>query len=115
MATKPATTFLSGFEIPATLTQAFTVSSSFSRVTISNARVVNSDTETRQLTLLMVPSVGSVLDRYQAIITKDIGPGQTVLLTEILSEPMQEGDAIHVLGSVANVLSLTLGGTTFDA
>jgi len=115
MATKPATTFLSGFQIPATLTSAFVVSSSFSRVTISNARVVNSDTETRALTLQMVPSGASFLDRYQAIITKDIGPGQTVLLTEILSEPMQTGDAIWALGSAANVLSLTVGGTTFDA
>jgi len=115
MATKPATTFLSGFEIPATLTSAFVVSDSFSRVVISNARVVNSDTETRELTIQMVPNGASVLDRYQAIITKDIGPGQTVLLTEILSEPMQTGDAIWALGSVTDVLSLTLGGTTFDA
>ena len=115
MATNPATTFLSGFQIPATLTSAFVVSSSFSRVTISNARAVNSDTETRQLTLQMVPSGVSAADRYLAIDTKDIGPGQTILLTEILSEPMQTGDAIWALGSAANVLSLTVGGTTFDA
>jgi len=110
MATNYGQTFLNGFEVLATLTSAFTVASTLNRVVIANARVVNSGSNTEQLTIQMVPPGALPANRYQAIITKDIGPGQTVLLDEIISEPLQSTGQIFLQASTINTLSLTVGG-----
>lgn len=108
-------TFISGFLIPATLTSAYEVPASLSRSVINNARVHNYGPSPEAFTIQIVPSSNSSASRFIAIEGKSIAAGETILLSEIIGEALQQGDAVFASASTVTTLSLTLGGTTFDS
>lgn len=111
MATTFGNEFLNGYLIPIAAEAAYTVPSSLVSVIINNATVRNYGATPETFTIYMVESGGSADDGHKAVIDQSIAPGETVLLSEIIGEPILSGGSIQAEASTATKLSLTVGGT----
>ena len=115
MATEYGVQITSGELIPAAQTLIYTVPSDLARVVISSGRVANVTTARQNVDIWIVPSGESIADRHKAVVTREVAKNQTIILNEIIAEPLNEGDKIYAEASLADSLTITLGATTIEA
>ena len=112
MATTYGNQFVNGFEVTTGIDTVYQVpSSGFSKVVIANATARNYGASTANLTLWMIPDGESTADNFKAIIDRTLSPGETVIMAEIIGEPINAGGQIEAQASLNTHISLTIGGS----
>lgn len=88
---------------------------SSTRTIIDKFTVTNTDTSSRTISVYIVPNGQSVDDEYLIIDALDVDDSATTAgavkeITELKGHILESGDAIHVLGSVADKLVIRSSG-----
>jgi hypothetical protein len=107
--------FVEGSLVTTSTTPVFTGSSSVVRHVVSYARVTNYSASPVDFTVYVIPSGGSVADRYLALDERSIAAQDTELIAEIIGQPIEPSDTIQVKGSADTALTFSCGGTNITS
>jgi hypothetical protein len=104
---------LSSYDVPASEATAYTVGSGIVRFRIDQASVTNYTGTARDLTVYLLQSSDSVVNRTKAVDALNIPANTTVPLFELVGRAIDNTGIINAFASAASALALSVTGTTF--
>lgn len=110
MATTYGNQFANGAEVTTSAVKIYEVPATNVKAVVQNARAQNYSADQKKLTLWMLPATQVIGDNFKAVIERAIDPNETVLLSEIINEPIAQGGSIWVQADDAGI-AITIGGS----